>query len=403
MPCTRRRAVPALLGATVPSEPAPSLTLSRRTGRGDRTALSGLYFGDSGLPDERPSRVVRTGETPVTRLRRPTGKDALAPVASEGNQTAAEKPILTPAERRARREARRAKQREANVGRAAKMHAARMAAGSALPSSPKPLAAPEQDPAEDETGEPKSAQPQQIHVGCSGWFYWHWRGGFYPSTTPTSKWFDHYASRFKTVELNAPFYAWPTVATVETWRRQAGRRRFVYTVKVSELITHVKRFAGTKGLVKDFGYIADLLGPRMGCFLFQLPPSFHYTPPRLKGILGQLDPGRRNVVEFRHRSWWTERVFAAFRETGTIFCSCSGPRLPDELVKTADDVYVRFHGTKQWYRHDYSKEELATWASRIRDSGAARVWAYFNNDREGYAIKNAKELLRQLKRGGGGV
>ena len=136
----------------------------------------------------------------------------------------------------------------------------------------------------------------------------------------------------------------------------------------------------------------------MGCFLFQLPPSFHYTRGRLDRIVAQLDPARRNVVEFRHRSWWNETVFAAFRASGTIFCSCSGPRLPDELVKTADTIYVRFHGVKQWYRHDYAAEELAVWAERIRASGAARVYAYFNNDRDAYAIKNARALLRLLRR-----
>ena len=104
--------------------------------------------------------------------------------------------------------------------------------------------------------------------------------------------------------------------------------------------------------------IADLLGPHMGCLLFQLPPSFHYTAARLDSIVGQLDPRRRNVVEFRHRSWWNEDVYDAFRKTGIIFCSCSGPRLPDELIKTADEVYLRFHGTTNWYRHDYA-EELA--------------------------------------------
>src|SRR6478752_2414682 len=204
---------------------------------------------------------------------------------------------LTREERRARRAARRAKQREANVGRAAAMHAARVRSereGRAL--------APVR----------RSAPLARFQVGCSGWFYWHWRGGFYPADLPTRDWFDHYAARFRTVELNAPFYSWPTVATVRAWVRQAGRRRFVYTVKVSDLITHVKRFTGTRTLVRDFGHIADLLGPRMGCFLFQLPPSFHYTPARLARVLGQLDPGRRNVVEFRHRSWWTEEVYAAF-------------------------------------------------------------------------------------------
>jgi uncharacterized protein YecE (DUF72 family) len=295
------------------------------------------------------------------------------------------KPKVSILERRAKREARRLKQREANVGRAAKMRAARIADAVATKSksavSMEGLGAP------------------AVHVGCSGWFYWHWRGRFYPESLPTAKWFSHYASRFKTVELNAPFYSWPTVATVTSWRRQAGRRRFVYAVKVCELITHVKRFSGTKQLIKDFGYIADLLGPRMGCFLFQLPPSFRYTPARLKRILSQLDPNRRNVVEFRHRSWWNDRVFAAFRKTRTVFCSCSGPRLPDVLVKTADDVYIRFHGTKRWYRHDYSKAELALWADRIRASGAKRIWAYFNNDRDGYAIANGRELLRQLQAG----
>ncbi len=253
---------------------------------------------------------------------------------------------------------------------------------------------------EDEINRPSAAiSLPEFNVGCSGWFYWHWRGGFYPENLPTRDWFAHYADRFKTVELNAPFYSWPTLGAVRAWLRQAGRRKFVYTVKVCELITHVKRFAGTKTLVRDFSYIADLLGPRMGCFLFQLPPSYHYSRARLDRILSQLDPARRNVVEFRHRSWWNERVFTAFRASGTIFCSCSGPRLPDDLVKTAEEVYLRFHGTKQWYRHDYAPDELAQWAAKIHASGANRVWAYFNNDRDGYAIKNARSLLRRLRSG----
>jgi uncharacterized protein YecE (DUF72 family) len=159
----------------------------------------------------------------------------------------------------------------------------------------------------------------------------------------------------------------------------------------------VKRFRGTRELVQDFGYIAELLGPRLGCFLFQLPPSFHFTPARLQMIVSQLDHSQRNVVEFRDPGWWNEKVYAAFRQNGTIFCSCSGPRLPDTLVETADDVYIRFHGLKRWYRHDYTKEELTEWAGKIKNSRARRVWAYFNNDRDGYAIKNAEQLLRLLK------
>lgn len=286
----------------------------------------------------------------------------------------------TKEEWRRRKTERREQQRAANVGRAAKMHTLRL-------ERQKPAA----------VALRKAAETPALHVGCSGWFYWKWRGVFYPDALPTAQWFSHYARRFRTVEINASFYSWPTEANVRAWLKAAGRRRFLYTVKVCELITHVKRFNGTKSLVLDFGVVADILGNRMGCFLFQLPPTYRYTAARLKTILSQLDPRRSNVVEFRHASWWNEDVFAEFSRTGTIFCSCSAPRLPNRLVRTADDIYIRFHGTKRWYRHDYSKEELADWAARIKASGAKTSWIYFNNDYNAHATKNAGQLARLLR------
>jgi uncharacterized protein YecE (DUF72 family) len=285
---------------------------------------------------------------------------------------------LTLEERRARRAERRIKQREITVLRAGKMQRARLLAeanGGLLP----------------------VASPPALNIGCSGWFYWHLKGTFYPTQMPTKEWFAHYADHFSTVELNAPFYSWPTLASVQTWHTQAEGREMIYTVKVSELITHIRKFEDTAVLIRDFGYIADLLGPRMGCFLFQLPPSYHYSPERLHSILSQLDPRRRNVVEFRHKSWWTDEVYAAFEAAGAIFCSCSGPRLPDAVVKTADDIYVRFHGIERWYRHDYSHAELTDWARRIEAVGAKRVWIYFNNDHDAYAVKNATMLADILR------
>jgi uncharacterized protein YecE (DUF72 family) len=285
---------------------------------------------------------------------------------------------LTLEERRERRKLRREKQREDNVKRAAKMHAARLKS-------------------EANSAKLTPQHNQSIFVGCSGWRYWKWRDSFYDGV-PQNDWFDHYLKKFDTVEINASFYSWPTVAGVQAWRRQPGTKPFVYTVKVCELITHIKKFKGTKTLVKDFGMISDILGDRMGCLLFQLPPSYRYTKTRLKDIVSQLDPARRNVVEFRHASWWNENVYSAFRKAGIIFCSCSGPRLPDELVQTADEIYVRLHGPKRWYRHDYSKAELAIWAGRIKSSSAKRAWVYFNNDNDAHAPKNAITLRRMLGR-----
>ncbi len=236
---------------------------------------------------------------------------------------------------------------------------------------------------------------KRIRVGCSGWYYWHWKGTVYPAELPSSRWFEQYRDVFNTVELNAPFYHWPKLETVRKWAR-AAPSGFEYTVKVNRLITHEKRLKGTKTLVREFSKIADILGDRMGCFLFQLPPSFHYTPARLRVLVDQLESGQRNVVELRHRSWWNEEVFGTFRQAGLIFCTVSAPRLPDHLIETAETVYLRLHGAKQWYRYDYSEEELKVWARTIRESGASEVWAYFNNDFQGCAFRNAQSLKRLL-------
>lgn len=236
---------------------------------------------------------------------------------------------------------------------------------------------------------------QRFRIGCSGWYYWHWKGVVYPADLPASQWLAHYQHTFDTVELNAPFYHWPRPTTVQRWAQQAPAG-FQYSVKVNRRITHLKRFAGTRKLVREFCQFAEVLGGHMGCFLFQLPLGFHFTPARLRVIVAQLNPRQRNVIEFRHRSWWNDTVFAAFREAGLIFCSVSAPDLPNDVVKTADVVYVRFHGTSQWYHHDYSDAELEEWATKLRASRARETWAYFNNDFDGCAFRNAETLKSLL-------
>lgn len=238
----------------------------------------------------------------------------------------------------------------------------------------------------------------RVNVGCSGWFYSHWRGVFYPPAEPTTKnWFGYYANVFDTVELNAPFYRWPKPATVRRWKRDAPPR-FVYSVKVNRQITHDRRMVRTKALVQAYCEIAGVLGEKMGCFLFQFPPSYRYTVARLRSIVTQLDPAYRNAVEFRHRSWWRDSVYDALARRGIAFCAVSAPRLPDTIPPGQRVLYVRLSGKTRWYRHDYSPAELAEWARKIEAAGAEEAWIYFNNDCEGHAVKNALILRRMLRR-----
>jgi uncharacterized protein YecE (DUF72 family) len=236
----------------------------------------------------------------------------------------------------------------------------------------------------------------EIHVGCSGWFYSHWRGIFYPEQEVSTKnWFGYYANVFRTVELNAPFYRWPKPATVRRWYRDAPAG-FRYSVKVNQTITHEKRLVGTRRLVGEYYEIADTLQEKMGCFLFQFPPSFKYSATRLRSIVALLDPAKKSVVEFRHKSWWQDKVYAALRERGITFCAISAPRLPEEFPAGQSLAYFRLHGKSRWYRHNYTLEELMAWKDRILSSKAQEAWAYFDNDHNGNAIKNALQLRRLI-------
>jgi uncharacterized protein YecE (DUF72 family) len=239
----------------------------------------------------------------------------------------------------------------------------------------------------------------EYHIATSGWYYREWKGAFYPDDMPSHRWFSHYAQQFDTVELNAPFYRPPPLATVKNWKRKAPEN-FRYSVKVNRAITHEKRFQGTQDLIREFYRIADVLGPKLGCFLFQLPPNFEFTHERLELILSQLDSTHKNVLEFRHASWWTQEVFAALEKQKIIFCSVSAPKLPDDLIVTADDIYVRFHGPKRWFYDPYSDEALTAWANKISASKAKGAWIYFNNTADGSAIGNARMLEKKFGEAG---
>jgi uncharacterized protein YecE (DUF72 family) len=237
----------------------------------------------------------------------------------------------------------------------------------------------------------------QIRIGCSGWSYESWRDGvFYPPRLATGRWLRHYAECFDTVELNASFYRLPTRTAAEGWTQQTPGG-FQFAVKVSRYLTHIVRLADT---AEHLGLLLERLEPliqagKVGPLLWQLPPTFQRDDERLAQALDELPRQFRHAFEFRHRSWFADDVFALLRKHGVAVVIADrpdlGPLRTEEL--TADFVYVRFHHGSRGRRGNYSPRELESWARRIRDWGRRRdVWAYFNNDWEGFAPKNAESL-----------
>ena len=240
------------------------------------------------------------------------------------------------------------------------------------------------------------AGDREYFLGCSGYFYWGWRGKFYPKDLKPARWLGYYAEHFNSVEINSTFYNFPKVSSMKRLYRETPRS-FVFSVKANRSITHMKKFKETKELVdKFYDIVAQALSEKLGCILFQLPPSYRYTEENIERILSQLRPEFTNVVEFRHPSWWREEVYRKLRNSGVVFCSVSSPNLPEDLVETTEVVYVRFHGKEGWYRYNYSEEELRSWAEKISRSSAVRVFAYFNNDYNAYAPFNCLKLMELL-------
>ncbi len=234
-------------------------------------------------------------------------------------------------------------------------------------------------------------------VGTSGWNYPHWRGRFYPPRLPQREWLAYYAQRFPTVEINNSFYRLPESRTFAHWHR-AVPGAFMFGVKGSRFITHIKRLRLSRGPVRRLLVRARGLGRALGPILFQLPPNFRPDESRLERFLKGLPPGPRYAMEFRHAGWHRESVYRLLRRRSVACCISDGPDIPLRVVRTAPFVYVRFHGPGGIGAGRYGNSALGRWAKTLRDlCRAGTAYAYFNNDQAGYAVENATRLTDLLR------
>ena len=238
----------------------------------------------------------------------------------------------------------------------------------------------------------------KYYVGCSGWHYEHWRGLYYPKNLTKPKWLSFYAQQFDTVELNNSFYRLPSERVFTTWQ-DSTPDDFVFAVKVSRFITHIKRLRNIDSAVENFVSRAGLLKEKLGPLLYQLPPSMKRDDELLESFLYTVPSECQHVIEFRHESWIDENVFDILRRHSVGLCVFDMPGFSCPLVATSDFAYVRFHGSEGLYSTSYTDEELTRWAHRITGLGQRikACYIYFNNDAEAFAVKNAVKLKNLLQ------
>jgi uncharacterized protein YecE (DUF72 family) len=237
-----------------------------------------------------------------------------------------------------------------------------------------------------------------VRVGCSGWNYPHWRERVYPKGLPQRAWLEHYATLFDTVEVNNTFYRLPARSAVAGWVERTPAD-FVLTVKASRYLTHIKRLTDLEsGVARFYDAIGPLVGSgKLGPVLWQLPGNFHRSDERLASALERLPPGR-HCFEFRHPSWFVPEVYDLLRDRDVALVIGDDPKRPFQTHElTTGWTFVRFHRGRRGRNGNYSRTELEEWKRRIAAwRSEVDVYAYFNNDWEGYAVANARWLQKHL-------
>ncbi|OJV54329.1 MAG: histidine kinase [Bacteroidetes bacterium 43-16] len=237
----------------------------------------------------------------------------------------------------------------------------------------------------------------KYYIGCSGFYYKEWKELFYPAGLSPKDWFKFYCRHFNTIEINSSFYRKPSAASLQKWYMESPPE-FLFSMKAPRLITHLKRFDIEKDEIRAFyELLLSGLQEKLGTVLFQLPPSFTYTPERLDLICAQLDDRLNNVLEFRHISWWQQEVYDRLSHHKIIFCGQSYPgNIPEVAVQNHELVYYRFHGKPVLYKSAYEPEFLQRVLEEIGNEGQA-AFIYFNNTWGNAALRNSREMQQLVE------
>lgn len=237
-----------------------------------------------------------------------------------------------------------------------------------------------------------------IRIGCSGWQYRHWRGDLYPRDLPQDRWFEFYAERFDTVELNNSFYRLPEADVFAAWARRSPPG-FLVAVKASRYLTHIRRLREPREALDRLWTRASRLGDHLGPMLYQLPPRWKRNTERLAAFADAVPGGRLQAVELRDPDWYHPDTYAVLERGQLALCLHDMPGSESPRERIGPFVYVRFHGAGHRYGGGYSGQALSAWADRLVGwaSEGAACFAYFNNDLGGHAFRDASRLRKMVE------
>lgn len=246
----------------------------------------------------------------------------------------------------------------------------------------------------------KIIKMKSIFVGTSGYNYLHWKKTFYPSDLDFRKWLEFYSQYFNTVELNVTFYHLPKKEVFKNWYKRTPKD-FRFVIKGSRFITHIKKLRDCLASLKIFFENASYLREKLSCVLWQLPPSLKYDFSLLENFIKILKRKYSSILhsfEFRHKSWFTGNTYQLLKKHDINLCIADSPNFPSYKFLTSSFIYLRFHGGKILYGSNYSDKELRNWVKETKEwlKNKKLLFAFFNNDAYGFAVKNAlkfKELL----------
>ena len=231
----------------------------------------------------------------------------------------------------------------------------------------------------------------ELWIGTSGFQYAEWKGTFYPEDMPSSKMLPYYAERFATTEINYSFHRIPSAKTIDGWFK-ATPARFKFSLKAPQKVTHWAKLRNCGDTLRYFHQVICDLEKKLGCVLFQLPPTLKKDAALLEAFLADVPDGMRCAFEFRDPVWFSDDVYELLKAKNAALCIADSEKVATPEIATADYGYLRLR------REDYQEADIARWAEAVRARSAqwSDAFVYFKHEESGIGPKFARQMIDRL-------